>query len=76
MNNKPFDREYEIPCLEEIDSDIRAVDVKLYDLRLIIGQKFLLIYNFDKKITFEIDFLGTEALEKGANYPRIVENRK
>lgn len=76
MNNKPFDRDYEIPSPAEIDSEMTAANIKLYELRLIVGQKFLLIYDFDKKISFEIEFLGVEPLEKGAEYPRIIANRK
>ncbi len=76
MNNKSFDRDYEIPCPAEINSDFTADIVKLYELRLIVGQRFLLVYNFDKKITFEIEFLGVEPLQKGEEYPRIVASQK
>lgn len=76
MNNKPFDRDYEVPCPAEIDSEVTAEKVKLYELRLIIGQKFLLVYSFDELNSFEIEFIGVEPLEKGGEYPRIVANRK
>lgn len=76
MNNKPFDRTYEIPSEAEIDSDIRAENVKLYELKLIKGQKFLLLYDFEKKISFEIEFLGVAPIEKGEEYPRVVGSKK
>lgn len=76
MNNKPYDSEYEIPSPYNQDSNINTKKLKLHQLNLYKSQRFLFIYDFGEDIAFEIEFIGTEPLEEGVEYPKIKPNKK
>jgi hypothetical protein len=76
MNNKPYNRDYEIPCPYDLEAEINTKKVKLHQMKLFKSQRFLLIYDFGEDITFEIEFIGTEALEKDNLYPTAIRNKK
>ena len=76
MSNKPYDNNYEIPCPHDSEAEINTKKVKLHEMKLYKGQRFLFIYDFGEDITFEIEFIGTEAVEKDRYYPYIMPNSK
>ena len=72
MNNKPYDSNYEIPCPYDREAETNTKKIKLHEMKLYKGQRFLFIYDFGEDITFEIEFTGTEALEKDRYYPFLI----
>jgi hypothetical protein len=76
MNNAPYDSEYEIPCPYDREASTNTKKVKFHQLKLYRAQRFLFIYDFGDDITFEIEFVGTEPLEKDRYYPFIKPNSK
>ncbi|WP_163216103.1 plasmid pRiA4b ORF-3 family protein [Clostridium thermarum] len=76
MNNKPYDRDYEIPCPYDREASTNTEKVKLHQVKLYKSQRFLFIYDFGEDITFEIEFVGTEPLQKDMSYPAVIPNKK
>lgn len=73
MNNKAYDCEHEITCPFPSSNKPITPKHKVYSLSLCYKQKFLFIYDFDKDIRFEVEFLGTTDIEKNIKYPRIAK---
>jgi hypothetical protein len=73
MNNKAYDYEHEITCPFPSSNKPITPKHKVYSLSLCAKQKFLFIYDFDKDIRFEVEFLGTTDIEKSIKYPRIAK---
>jgi hypothetical protein len=71
MNNKAWDREYEITSPYHSEGKESAAKHKIHKLNLYEKQKFLFLYDFGDEIKFEIEFMSAAALGNGVKYPRV-----
>lgn len=73
MNNKAYDRSFEIACPYATNTKNITTKQKIHDLKLYKKQKFLFIYDFGDDIRFEVEFIEAADLDKDIRYP-IVKN--
>jgi hypothetical protein len=76
MNNKAWDREYEITSPYHSEGKESAAKHKIHKLKLYEKQKFLFLYDFGDEIKFEIEFTGAATLGSGVKYPRVTKTSK
>jgi hypothetical protein len=76
MNNKAWDREYEITSPYHSEGKEAATKHKIHKLKLYEKQKFLFLYDFGDEIKFEVEFTGAATLGNEVKYPRVTKTSK
>ncbi|MCM0647963.1 plasmid pRiA4b ORF-3 family protein [Clostridium swellfunianum] len=76
MNNKAWDKEFEITSPYNTEKKDMAINYKIHKLKLHEKQKLLFLYDFNEEIKFEIEFTVARPLDKTIDYPRVVKSSR
>jgi len=75
MSNNRYDKksEYTSPVdIEDTEGVTPATKVKLKDLNLTLGKKFIYIYDFGDNLDHEIEIVGFGQTDKLHRYPQVI----